>query len=221
MEQFLRAIVDRSQESIEGISSFVIGINGLDCSGKTSLAIRLHQKYLDMGCKTGVIHIDDFCDMPTIKSVYGHYHENGSDDALVLNYYENFVINKDLVNKLEDYRKKYKFVIVEGIFLFNLIPHNVFDFKIYLDIDETTAFERYKKRKLINGASLPDAIFNDIWLAAHLVYCEAVNPKNLSDVVLHSGKTPHVSSFSNRAEWLAETLPMGRFLTPFSGFPKR
>jgi uridine kinase len=170
VENLLRTIVDRAQENVSEGNGFVIGVNGLDCSGKTSIANRLNRYLLDAVQLAIVLHVDDFSHIPTLKSVYASYRENGSDEALVLRYYKKCVNNKDLINALAAYRKKYAIVIVEGVFLFNLIPHTQFDFKVFLDIDETTAFERYKKRKLTNGGFLPDAVFHDIWFAAHLLY---------------------------------------------------
>jgi uridine kinase len=214
MEQLFKAIVDRIQAEVVKNSGFIIGINGLDCSGKTSIANRLHRYLLDAGCLAGILHVDDFSHIPTLKSVYDGYRENGSDETLVLRYYENCVSIKDFVIALADYRKKYTVVIVEGVFLFNLISHNIFDFKMYLDIEEITAFERYKKRKLKNGNFLPDAVFHDIWHAAHLVYCDAFNPRNLSDIVLLSGDEPRISKINERMKWLSKLQPIGRAIIP-------
>jgi len=156
-ERILKAIGERKERG----RAYVIGINGIDCSGKTTFAKALEAWLRSIGYLTQLIAIDDFHNPRETRYA-------GSNQAD--NYYNESFNIKPMIEKLlkplretgrvaaelrllnlntdkYDTVKKYSIdpdtiVIMEGVFLFRKELAPFIDYKIYLDI----TFEESKRR---------------------------------------------------------------------------
>jgi phosphoglycolate phosphatase-like HAD superfamily hydrolase/uridine kinase len=179
--------------------AFVIGVSGIDCSGKTAFATGLDEYFKSQGCRTQLILLDDFHNPKATRYA-------GDDQAE--NYYQrSFNINAIITKLLEPIREKQDFsirlrllnldtdkydvvkefsfdrdtiVIFEGVFLFRKELSPYIDYRIFLDIP----FEESKKRALIRD---PQAIVNKYdakYLPAQLKYLEEYSPTLNADIII-------------------------------------
>lgn len=144
---------------------YIVGISGIDCSGKSTVADQLSQMLNNGGFTTYTVHVDDF--------LYERKIRNANSNQADGYYYETFNFNKlfgeiiiplrkrekfcKLVEVLDwendtNYTKEYKFdtpciVIVEGVLLFKKQFVNLFDYKIWIDIDFELGLSRALRRE--------------------------------------------------------------------------
>ncbi len=176
---------------------FIIGVNGIDCSGKTMFATALENHLKNNGWQTQLIHIDDFHNPKAVRYA-------GSDEADNY-YYRSFDIMQlterilkpvreqgginevlTLLNlETEKYDKVRKYsitpdtiVILEGVFLFRkeLIPY--IDYKIYLDIP----FKESKKRAVSRDPAAGLTKYDTKYLPAQQKYIRELSPAFTADI---------------------------------------
>lgn len=174
--ELFRALADKSP--------LVVGINGLDCSGKTYSSRLLEQTFSREGLKVLVLHIDDFNNLEAQSGIYqrysqGHFSASDFDD-----YYANSIHYDDFRQDLLEARVNCDVLIAEGVFLFKESLIDLFDFKVFVEVDYEMARIRYQKRKLEVGDHRPVEVFDDIWLRSFLRYSEEDKPKAKSDFIL-------------------------------------
>jgi uridine kinase len=200
-----RPVFEKMLTEIEGKRGagrpFVVGINGIDCSGKTLFAGAFEEYLVEKGCHTQLISLDDFLNPAQIR-----YAGNNRDEL----YYErvkqgytfNFTwlvktllkparekgeLTASLVSKtgIYDMVKEFNFtpdtiIILEGVFLFidELAPY--IDYKIYLDVPFETCRERARARD-------PEEVFNKYekkYLPAQQKYLDEFPPDKTADMVI-------------------------------------
>ena len=61
---------------------------------------------------------------------------------------------------------------------------DLFDFKIYLDIDISLGRKRFAKRWSLKQDKRPFEIYDEIWMLSHIRYESEVHPKRISDLVI-------------------------------------
>lgn len=177
-------IIQRHYKRHSGSSSYVIGINGFDCCGKTTFTRRLSQHFTSHNIENQIIDIDEFNDPVIEAEVYSTFVSGKWDKTMSEKYYAS-IINYDDANRAVDAAKKeaYGLVMLEGIFLFKPQLNAVFDLRIYLDIEILVANERFSKRRAKKDAR-PFEILEDIWLPAHRKYVAEVLPSELCDLAI-------------------------------------
>ena len=162
-----------------------VGINGLDCSGKTTLANELLAAYGSRGIEANLLHVDDFNDLAVQNRVYSAFITGDFSPALFEEYYQSSVNYAALGDTIERHKQQSKdILIVEGVFLFRSSLADMFDYKIFIDVDPPIACERYAVRKKAAGDTRPIEVFNEIWLPAFECYCAEVQPAEIADTVL-------------------------------------
>lgn len=120
---------------------FIIGIAGGTCSGKSTLAERLAERY---GDRCRVMHMDSYFRKPSITTVAPitgkTYVEHNHPDALYLDrLYADFEENA----ASEDF----DILIIEGLFALYLEPiRNRLDLKLYVDLDSDERLVRRIRR---------------------------------------------------------------------------
>lgn len=160
----------------------VIGINGLDCSGKTTLAKALYEVSTNAGVIVKLLHVDDYNNAEKQAELYGAYAEGAFGPAQLDDYYQNSV-NYDLLRKtVIDAQQGVDLLIVEGVFLYKPILASLFDYKVLLKVKPELGFERYKKRKAEVGDTRPASVFNDIWVPAYKRYEKKCRVIDLADI---------------------------------------
>ena len=163
---------------------YIIGINGIDCAGKTTLAKDLSGQLEQSGIKNKIFHIDDFNDPKVEKETYrafasGNWNENDFD-----RYYESIIDFQKAREAVEKAAAKNEIVIVEGIFIFHPKLKITFNYRIYLEVDASVALARFEQRRRLQGDARPVEIFEDIWVRAHNKYVSEVDPRQISDLII-------------------------------------
>ena len=205
MNRLIKLVVkNTSQERKSETSCVAIGINGLDCSEKTYLAGKFYDYALKNDYKVGLIHVDDYCDSKVIKDVYTKFKNSFLSSADVNYYYEECIDTKKLLEAINRAKDESEILIIEGIFIFKSFLREMFDFKIYLDVDEEQAFNRFIARKKFSGY---ETIFKDVWLAAHKIYCREVNPKTYADLLITNDfLQPKIQAYNNKMQWITKNI---------------
>ena len=164
--------------------SFVVGINGIDCSGKTTFAKSVSKYFTHHKVENYRLDIDNF-NNPAIESATYKAFVSGSWDEKDLNKYYKLIINySDAIRAVSEYKKKYPLVILEGIFIYKPQLADLFDLKIYLDIDISLGRKRFAKRRSLKQDKRPFEIYDEIWMLSHIRYESEVHPKQISDLVI-------------------------------------
>ena len=184
MEDIL-AFIKAKYEKHHSISrSFVVGINGIDCSGKTTFAKAMSKYFSYHKIENDHLDIDNF-NNPAIESETYKSFVSGSWGKKDLNKYYELIINySDAIRAVSESQKKYPLVILEGIFIYKPQLVNLFDLKIYLDIDISLGRKRFAKRSSLKQDKRPFEIYDEIWMLSHIRYESEVHPKRISDLVI-------------------------------------
>ncbi|VAX03443.1 hypothetical protein MNBD_ALPHA03-194 [hydrothermal vent metagenome] len=160
----------------------VIGINGLDCAGKTSFAKRLYEDLTRKGINCALLHIDDYNNLDVQKRVYTAHQQQAFTARLLNLYYENSIHYDDALNAIASARKSHDITIIEGVFLFKECLMASLDVKIFLPINPDTARKRYLSRKIQVNDHRPASVFDDIWLPSFTRYCAETQPEAKCDL---------------------------------------
>ena len=109
---------------------FVIGIAGGTCSGKTTLAEKLCERF---GGTARLLHMDSYYRQPfsyTVAPISGKtYVEHNHPDALEVDR-----LQADVENELS--KAEYQLLIIEGLFALHLEEiRSRLDFKVFVDLD--------------------------------------------------------------------------------------
>jgi len=163
---------------------FVVGINGIDCSGKTTFAKSVSKYFTHHKIENDHLDIDNF-NNPAIESETYKAFVSGSWGEEDLNKYYELIINySDAIRAVSESQKKYPLVILEGIFIYKPQLVNFFDLKIYLDIDISLGRKRFTKRRSLKQDKRPFEIYDEIWMLSHIRYESEVHPKLIGDLVI-------------------------------------
>jgi|TARA_B100001971_G_scaffold40123_1_gene35171 uridine kinase len=170
--------------------SFVVGINGIDCSGKTTFAKSVSKYFTHHKIKNDCLDIDNFNNRAIESETYKAF-VSGSWDEKDLNKYYKLIINySDAIKAVSEYKKKYPLVILEGIFIYKPQLADLFDLKIFLDIDISLGRKRFAERRSLKQDKRPFEIYDKIWMLSHIRYESEVHPKRISDLVIDYNDEP-------------------------------
>ena len=184
MEDILAFIKAKYEKHGSITQSFVVGINGIDCSGKTTFAKSVSKYFTHHKIENDHLDIDNF-NNPAIESETYKAFVSGSWGEEDLNKYYELIINySDAIRAVSESQKKYPLVILEGIFIYKPQLVNLFDLKIYLDIDISLGRKRFKKRRSLKQDKRPFEIYDEIWMLSHIRYESEVDPKQIGDLVI-------------------------------------
>ena len=184
MEDILAFIKAKYEKHGSITQSFVVGINGIDCSGKTTFAKSVSKYFTHHKIENDHLDIDNF-NNPAIESETYKAFVSGSWGEEDLNKYYELIINySDAIRAVSESQKKYPLVILEGIFIYKPQLVNLFDLKIYLDIDISLGRKRFAKRRNLKQDKRPFEIYDEIWMLSHIRYESEVDPKQIGDLVI-------------------------------------
>ena len=184
MESTFKIIKSNYERAKKQDTPYIIGINGIDCAGKTTLAKDLSGELKQSGINNEIFHIDDFNNKKVEKETYrafasGNWNENHFD-----RYYESIIDFQKARKAVEEAAAKNEIVIVEGIFIFRPKLKITFNYRIYIEVDVSVALTRFEKRRRLEGDDRPVEIFEDIWVRAHNKYVSEVNPQKISNLII-------------------------------------
>ena len=184
MEDILAFIKAKYEKHDSITPSFVVGINGIDCAGKTTFAKSVSKYFTHHKIENDHLDIDNF-NNPAIESETYKAFVSGSWGEEDLNKYYKLIINySDAIRAVSESQKKYPLVILEGIFIYKPQLVNLFDLKIYLDIDISLGRKRFTKRRSLKQDKRPFEIYDEIWMLSHIRYESEVHPKQIVDLVI-------------------------------------
>lgn len=158
-----------------------VGLNGLDCSGKTTVAQALYEKLVSRNINSRLLHIDDYNNRDVQDRVYTAYKEGVFTDELADFYYQNSIHYKAVAEAISASRQQYDVTLIEGVFLFKEGLSPLLDIKIFLPVSPDLAKSRYEKRRQQENDPRPLLVFDDIWLPAFERYCREEEPESKSD----------------------------------------
>ncbi len=197
--QIFKDILDEIKKSRQKNKVFVLGINGIDGSGKTEFAKNFKKFLLSQKINTQIIHIDDFCNPKSIRysgnnQVYNCFYKTFNTDRIVKNLLipardnNNFTTELTLLDLHTDkyaIKKKYIFdkktiIIFEGVYLFRKEFISYIDYKIFLDISLNECRKRVKDR---DGKDIIEKL-NKKYLPAQHKYAKEFLPLEIADIVI-------------------------------------
>ena len=160
----------------------IVGIGGISRSGKTTLALEL-KEYLT-NKKLKVLNLDDYTvevsQIPKINDAINWEHP----DSL------NFL---KLENDIKQCIKESDITIVEGFLIYyNGRIRNLFDVKIYLQIDETL-FKKRRRNQYRNRE--PDWYLNHIWDSYNKYHSKF---KNDCDIIINEKRYRRINNIVDK-----------------------
>ena len=196
------AVLQKVRE-LAGAGTMLVGISGIDGSGKTTLAKQVARELSESGLRVALIHADAWLSPPEIRWNYenpaGNFYQQG---LRLLELFEQLVLplkrrgsirlRTELTRQPENdhFPHTYDFrnvevILLEGIFIFKqeFRPH--FDLAVWLD----TSFERALKRALRRnqeGLSEPGIRhdYHTIYFPAQRLHLSLDNPRATADLVI-------------------------------------
>jgi len=194
-EKILKEIETRKKKD----RAFVIGISGIDCSGKSMFVESFEKCLISRGFETQLISIDDFHN----PKVYRYSGKNQIE-----NYYNKSFDIKTIVEKLliqvhekssystrltvlnwqtdkYDTEKEFTFnqntiVIFEGVFLFRKELSPYIDYKVFIEI----TFEESKRRAKIRDSEETFRKYEGTYLPAQRRYLDEFPPSETADMII-------------------------------------
>ncbi len=182
----MEVLYQKIETLLQGEAPVIISIEGGAGSGKTTLAAKLKEKF-----GGNVYHMDDFflpMDMRTEERLSlpgGNVHFERFCDEVVDGIYSDdwfsygvFDCGEGKINRFREMPPT-NLHIVEGVYSAHPYYEEIYDLRIFLEIDEKTQKERIMKRN-------PDKaeMFFSRWIPMENQYFEAFKIKEKSDIIL-------------------------------------
>lgn len=206
--------------AIKKDSPVLIGINGVDASGKTFFAKSLVKELEKCDKKIIYATIDDFGNPKKKRYIEGRlspegYYNDSFDYKSLKNIFldplsksENLKYRTGVFDFFTDTEirvpekvaRKDSVIILEGIFLFRPELVKYFDYKIFLDVDFDIVLDRAIKRvqDIEYLGSMEEVIksYKQRYIPAQKLYFKDVKPKEKSDIVINNNdfKNPIIKS---------------------------
>ncbi|WP_102028405.1 kinase [Salirhabdus sp. Marseille-P4669] len=201
MRNIFEKEIETCIESIPTVSNserFIVGIDGLSRSGKTTYTNLLHQKLIEYQMPILVFHMDDFIverkkryDTP-FDEWYEYYQLQWDVDYLKKVFFSKLKTASQVVLPSYDpdnddiVQKKMKLptpciILIEGVFLQRKEWHKYFDFFIFITSSKDKRFQREHadtKKKI-------DKFKTRYWIAESY-YLENRNPEKHANLVIHN-----------------------------------
>lgn len=201
METDLIEPILRKRKQIPADQSLLVGISGIDASGKGFVTAKTAEKL--KGLNAAVVNVDGWLNLPHVRFDRERPAENFYENALRLDeMFESLVLplkQKRSVNMPMDYaeetatefrRHNYPFndidiILLEGIFIFEQKYIDHFDLKIWIDCTFDTALRRAISRGQ-EGLAREETIraYETIYFPAQRLHFERDNPKASADIIL-------------------------------------
>ncbi|MDQ2088233.1 hypothetical protein RBH29_17555 [Herbivorax sp. ANBcel31] len=184
-------------------SPLVVGINGIDTSGKTMFSKKLKKHLQDMDCEVQIIHIDDFHNPKSIRyygddEVYNYFYKSFEYNRLISEILDPIKFEKKLFKKymalnLEtdkyDLERTYKvtsntIVILEGVFILREEVRGFLDFSIFIYVPFEIVKERAIKRDVPKFGEEILEKYDKKYIPTQKKYLEMFPPEILADIII-------------------------------------
>ena len=187
--------------------ALLVGVSGIDGSGKGFITTQLDQRLRDLGWSVAVVCADDWLNLPDVCVNRDNPAEHFYDNALRLEeMFDRLILplrNERRVDIVADcgdakavaYRKHHyvfrniDILLLEGIFLFKSAYRDQFDLKVWIDCSFATALRRAMARGQ-EGLPPQEAkrIFETIYFPAQRIHLARDNPRKAADIVFANDK---------------------------------
>jgi HAD superfamily hydrolase (TIGR01549 family) len=205
---FERILNDVKRKKLKD-KAFVIGINGIDGSGKTKFAESLEKFLISRNYETQAIHLDDFHNPRALRyagedQVENYYNRSFNISLVIEKLLAPLHRKSTISTKLTlldwrtdkyDIEREYRFnqntiVIFEGVFLFRKEFAPYIDYKLFLDIP----FEESKRRAIVRDPKAVIKKYDDKYLPAQAKYLQEYPPRQVADMVIDNTdwEQPHI-----------------------------
>lgn len=176
----------------------VIGINGVDCSGKTTFTLSYSEYLTSIGVKNIVIHIDDFHNPREVRD-QGDYYDTALDYQLLINEIleplrKNGSVDKEIVcldvdtDKYENVRHyridEGTIVLLEGFLLFRPPVLEYLDAKVFLHIDFDEVLRRTAIRDVPKYGEWFIGLTKDLFIPTQKRYLSEFEPHKNCDIFI-------------------------------------
>lgn len=195
----------------------LVGIDGVDASGKTTLANELAEYLKDSNRNIIRTSIDGFHNPEKVRyaqgrdSAKGYYYDSFNYQAITsllldplssgkLEYQTanfDYRVDSELVSSTQQATND-SILIMEGVFLFRPELVRYWDFKIFLDVDFKFTLQRALKRQaekdhLGSEQQIIDK-YNNRYIAGQKLYFREANPKTKADIIIDNTRfeTPRI-----------------------------
>jgi HAD superfamily hydrolase (TIGR01549 family) len=192
-------IMDAIKNKKQADKAFVIGVNGIDCSGKSAFANALEEYLKLKGHQTQLIQLDDFHNPRKIryagKDQAENYFKRSFNTELIVeklllpvsrkkDVSTNLTllnVDSDKYDIVRDYSvNRNTIVIFEGVFIFRQELAPYIDYKVFLDI----TFDECKKRAGVRDIQASVEKYDVKYIPAQLKYLGEYPPHQTSDLVI-------------------------------------
>lgn len=189
----------------KGSAPFIVGLDGVDTSGKTSLADRIHSELLARRVNSERISIDRFHNPSEIRmrrgrlSPEGFFYDSFNYEALIKNVFTPLRQQKGKIIKgIFDYKQNKPvkeqtievnaslIILFDGIFLNRDELAQYWDMTIFLDVSFETVMQRALKRDLAYLGSEENVLncYNSRYIPGEQIYLNTCRPKEKADIVI-------------------------------------
>ena len=195
----------RKRGAVAPNRAVLVGVSGIDASGKGFVTIKAANALRDKSLNTAVISADDWLNVPNICLNPENYAEHFYSNAIRFDeMFERLIfplgdhrgvdVLTDCGNPKATSHHKHRYifrnidiVLLEGIFLFKTGYREHFDLKIWVECSNETAL----KRAIARGQEgLPQAetqhAFETIYFPAQRIHAHRDDPRRPADLILHN-----------------------------------
>ena len=180
----------------------LVGISGIDGSGKGFIAALLEKRLLELRWNSAVLSADDWHKLPTIclnsDNPAEHFYEGGLRLDDMFEQVVRPLRDRNVIHVIADYadakaiayrKKRYSLrgidiVLLEGIFLFKPAYRDHFNLKIWIDCSFASALQRaiVRAQEGLSPAETKRA-FETIYFPAQRLHLEHDKPREHADVI--------------------------------------
>ncbi|MCK4420727.1 HAD-IA family hydrolase [candidate division WOR-3 bacterium] len=191
-------------------SPIIIGINGVDTSGKTQFSILLSRYLKSRGYKTLLIHLDDFHNPKRFREQGENEIDSYINNAFNLKLLKDEIlspvksgglVDKELtlldlesdsfINKKHYHIDNQTIIILEGTLLYREPIDEFIDYRVYLDIDFEEVLKRAGQRDEARFGKEILEKYKNKYIPIQKRYIEKYLPKKRSDLVIDNTDYNH------------------------------
>lgn len=197
------SVMVQKLETLPRDRALLVGVSGIDGSGKGYITARLDQQLRELGHSVAAISADDWLNLPPVgidsKNPGEHFYERAlrldqmfTELILPLRAQRRLTLVADCADaKATVHRQQqYSFseidiILLEGIFLFKPAYRDHFDLKVWIECSFERALQRALTRQQ-EGLSQADTIqaYEKIYFSAQRIHLERDQPAKAADIVL-------------------------------------
>lgn len=199
-------LIRERRRLVPGARSMLVGISGIDGSGKGYLTARLDALLRDRGVRTAPINVDGWLNLPSKRfdpaRPAAHFYESGirfgamfSQLVIPLRDSRSMRLTAalaDSTNIERFFHHEYRFddvdvILLEGVFLFRREFRDAFDLALWIDCSFETALERVIARNQ-EGLSVEELIrdYDTIYYAAQRLHAERDDPRSFAGAFINN-----------------------------------